>query len=673
MKEKDFRYVGKSISNDQAVGKVTGRVEYCSDLNSVGMLHLRCKAGTISHGILTRVDTSEAEKLPGVRAIYTMYNTPDKYYDRGRVSNIELAGSANQEKLFDSHIRFYGERVAAVVAETVEIAQKACDLIQVEYEPLPLVLTMEEAMKEDAPQLHPTGNIYPSRDSVYRDGFGDYESAEGELVFRTESHIGRMTHLSMETQSVRAKYERGSGKLTVWSGTQTVYGIRSTVADYLEMPYSKVRVIKAVMGGSFGCKQEMLLEPLVAYAARDLEADVKCVFTREEQIVNTMLKHNLDGYVESKVNKDGEIQGLKVHIDMEAGAHQTITPSYLRTAGGKLAKSYRLKNVEFTGRTFCTTTPVNGSFRSWGSSEAAIVQEPHWNYVADQLGMDPIDFRLKNVMEPYDMERMHNANIGNARFRDVLIQGRERFNWDERKKECKEKNAQKGRYRYGVGVALCSHARFSRDLKDRLNSWDFEVYYGIYGEDVAKKKQGINTYVHNSTYLTLPESKAFIEKHKDHIYLVPCNCKCMMDVTEKPRNVCLNFNSGDNSPWDRGHGTEITAERAWELILDWNKRGLMQNGEDYAICNCDGASCYPLQMARKAGSRGMYPTSNYTICWNEEECINCGKCASICNFQAFKKGEDKKVSFDPELCWGCTICSANCPKGAITLKKKTND
>ncbi|MBO6269786.1 MAG: 4Fe-4S binding protein [Clostridium sp.] len=225
------------------------------------------------------------------------------------------------------------------------------------------------------------------------------------------------------------------------------------------------------------------------------------------------------------------------------------------------------------------------------------------------------------------------------------------------------------RYPYYAQFEPEEYRKFSRETKERLNAWDFEVYYGVYGKDVKAKMAGIETYVHNSTYLTLPEADKLIEKHRDHICLVPCNCKEMMDVTKKPRNVCLQFETGDNSFQDRGVGEPVTMERAKELVRYFNRSGLMQNGEDFAICNCDGESCYPLQMARKAGSRGIYPRSNYRILWHKENCINCGKCTRICNFGAFTIDASRKVSFHPDLCWGCTICSENCPKGAITLEE----
>ena len=448
---KEFRWIGRELSNDQAYGKVTGRLRYCGDERGPGMLYMRIKAGTVSHGMIRSIDASRALALPGVRAVYTWENTPDRLYDRGRVGPWETV--PNQEKLFDRHIRYMGERVAAVVAESEETARRACELIEVEYDLLPHVVSVEEAERPEAPRLHQEGNVYPTE--PFR--CGDYDGVQGALCHRTQSHIGRMTHLCMETQSCRARYNPSEGTLTVWTGCQSVFGVRSTVAELLGMPYAKVRVVKAPMGGSFGVKQETLLEPLTAYAARDLQGEVRLVYTREEQIVNTMMKHSLDAWAESKVTPDGTILGFSLSTRLDAGAYLTVSRDYASTIGEKINKVYRCPNLRYDGRAVCTNTPINGSFRSWGSCEVTLCVENHWNAVARSLGMDPIDFRLKNVHEPYEDELVHQVSVGNAHFRECLLRGRGAFRWDERREECRRRNRAQGRWRYGVGMALASH------------------------------------------------------------------------------------------------------------------------------------------------------------------------------------------------------------------------
>ncbi len=215
-----------------------------------------------------------------------------------------------------------------------------------------------------------------------------------------------------------------------------------------------------------------------------------------------------------------------------------------------------------------------------------------------------------------------------------------------------------------------SYSLIARERKEALNEWDKKIYIEIYGNDVRTKMKGQETHVHNSDFLTLDESYEFVDKHKDLIYMIPCNCKCMMFYHDSPLNVCMNFDTSINSHYDRGYGEVISSDEAKKRLKEFNKKGLMQNGEDYAICNCDGYCCYPLQMAETIGSKGIYPKSNYKIKWHEEECVNCGKCTKICNFGAFYFDENKHVKFDVEKCWGCTICSNNCPKNAIKLIKK---
>lgn len=448
---KEYRVIGKNLPNDKAYGKVTGKLKYCSDFQSIELLHMKLLHSTIAHGRIKSIDTAKAWKVPGVKAVYTWENTPDRLYDRGRVEAWEQV--PNQEKLFDRHIRFWGERVAAVVADTRKAAQKACQQIQVEYEELEAVISTEEAAKEGAVSLHEGGNVYkiPSFDH------GNYQEAKGDLVSKTSSHIGRMTHLTMETQSCRALYDPSEEQLTVWSGCQTVFGVRSTVAQFLQMDYAKVRVIKTPMGGSFGVRQETLLEPLTAYAAKDLGADVLLVYTREEQIVNSMMKHSVDAVVESKVTREGKIKGLSMRCRLDAGAYLTVSQSYASTIGEKIAKVYRMPNIHFESDVVCTNTPVNGSFRSWGSCEEALILENHWNFVAKQLGIDPVEFRLRNILYPYETEVVHKIPVGNVHFRECLVQGREAFGWEEKKRQCKEKNQEQKRYRYGIGVALASH------------------------------------------------------------------------------------------------------------------------------------------------------------------------------------------------------------------------
>lgn len=226
------------------------------------------------------------------------------------------------------------------------------------------------------------------------------------------------------------------------------------------------------------------------------------------------------------------------------------------------------------------------------------------------------------------------------------------------------------RYSLYAQFEYYAYGKLPKQTIEDLNQWQFSEYLKIYGDDVRKKIQGIETHVHNSDFLTLEEAYAFVDKHADSVYLCACNCKSQMYFHDRPICVCMNFYSGPNSEADRGHAEKLTVEQAKAKLKEFNRKGLMQNGEDYAICNCDGYCCYPLQMARACGSQGIYPRSHYYIEWHPEECISCGRCVQICNFNAFERDADGKVRYVKDLCWGCTICAENCPKKAIHLIPK---
>lgn len=447
---KGYKYIGQNIPNDQAYGKVTGATKYCADLASPRALRMKLKHGDVAHGIIKSIDTEAAWKVPGVRAIYTCFNTPEREYDRGRVSINE--GGFFQERLFNRHVRYMGERVAAVVADTVQHAEMACDLIQVEYEVLPGAYTIEQALAEDAPEIYEGGNVVPMEPIVV----GDYEAVDG-IMHTSKSHISRMSHMVMDTHAARCIYDKAEGKLTVWTGTQTVFGVRSTLGDFLEMPYSKIRVIKPAMGGSFGCKQETVIEPLAAYAAVNLGAEVLLDYTREEQVNDSMMKHNVDFDVETKMGEDGSILGLKMFITLDAGAYMATSLGYISTIAEKIGKVYDIPNLLIEGKVVYTNTSMTGSFRSWGSSEISVAVENHLNKIARETGVDTIALRHKNVHEPYDIDRAVGITIGKTHFHEVIEQGCEKFGWKELKEKCQELNAEQGRYRYGIGVSLASH------------------------------------------------------------------------------------------------------------------------------------------------------------------------------------------------------------------------
>ena len=226
------------------------------------------------------------------------------------------------------------------------------------------------------------------------------------------------------------------------------------------------------------------------------------------------------------------------------------------------------------------------------------------------------------------------------------------------------------RYPYFAQYEPEAYAEYSQEMVRKLNDWDLKVYMDMVADKALAIARGENVPMHQTQYLTLEEAMDMMDTFGDEILILPCNCKAMERYKDKPVNVCINkLEKGPNTPYDRGHGEIFSREETKQWIREVNKKGLMQSGENGCLCSCDGVCCYPVKMAKILGTRLRYPTSHYEIIWDKDKCVQCGKCAKICNFGAFVK-EGKKVTYDVEKCWGCTICAPNCPKGAITLKKR---
>lgn len=213
------------------------------------------------------------------------------------------------------------------------------------------------------------------------------------------------------------------------------------------------------------------------------------------------------------------------------------------------------------------------------------------------------------------------------------------------------------------------YAPIPKKKKQALNEWDLQNYQKDYEAVILSKMDGYEEKMHQNDWLNLEEAMAVLEKNQDFIYLIPCNCKRMVYDHDKLDEVCVRFYGGPNTEFDRGHGRRITLEEAKELVLKYRKSGLMQCGEGYSMCNCDSQCCFPIEVSRRMGARLTFPRSNWKTFYNPAQCIQCGKCTKVCNFDAFHFGWNNRIEFDEERCWGCTICSSACPSGAITLQK----
>ena len=446
---KEFKYVGSTYPCGHAVRKVTGDLLYGCDLKLPKMLYAKLLLSTIPHGIVKKIDTSRAEKVPGVVKIFSHLNAPDKMFNSYRIIPGQQL-SFEDEPLFSRRVKYVGDRVAAVVATSFAAAMEAVSLIDVEYEELPALLTTEAALENKEVKIQPRGNLAHE----YEVDAGEVPSmADDCIIVESETQTQRTHHGALEPHVCIADYD-SSGKLTVWTPTQGVFGVRTVLAELFGLSYSKVRVIKIPTGGSFGGKQEYLFEPVTSFMAMELKRPVKLLLDREECIIHTRVRPAVNTKIKTVVTKSGKLQEFIADSTLDAGAFSGSAPDYARSLSLKVTKLYRIPHYKHTGRAVYTNTVKSGGARGWAAPEIITATEVHMDQVARRLKMDPVEFRLQNLVHPYDMDPVLNLSVGDARVIECLEKGAEAFHWKERFSGCK---TDEGRYRRGVGVACGAH------------------------------------------------------------------------------------------------------------------------------------------------------------------------------------------------------------------------
>jgi len=443
-----LKYVGRSYPAPDALGKISGAVVYGSDLRLPGMLYAQLVLSPHAHATVGPIATTKALSVPGVVGVYSCHNTPRTQYCRYRIVPGQ-AGCIDDETLFASTARFVGDRVAAVVAASLTAAREAARLIEVIYTELPPVLSAEAALEPGAALVHPGGNLVHEFDHATCDPAA---LPAGAVTTRTIVRTQMLHHAAIEPHTCLANVD-ASGKLTIWSPCQSVYGARTVVADLLGLPYNKVRVVKVPTGGSFGGKQEFILEPVTAYLAMQTGRPVCLTLDREQCIRATMVRPEQRSVVRSAAGADGLLLDFEIETLLAAGAYASSSPDYAEAMAHKLTRLYRVRRYRHRGCVAYTTAPVAGGMRGWGAPDIATCAEIHMDQLARQLGIDPFDVRMRNLVHPGDIDPVTGSSVGEARVRECLERGAEAFGWRARVAV----PVGLGRIRKAVGLACGAH------------------------------------------------------------------------------------------------------------------------------------------------------------------------------------------------------------------------
>ncbi len=448
----DTNVVGTAVRRSDILAKVTGAAQYAGDVKLPGMLHAKIKRSTIAHARIRRIDASKARALPGVKAVLTHENVPRVLHSGS--PHPRSASLAKDQYILDDKVRYWGEGVAAVAATSEEIAEEALDLIEVEYEPLPAAITLDEARKPDAARIHeaaPEGNRVIKPFLLKR---GDIEKgfAEADLVIEGEYEMGRPTAAYMEPNVCVCQWD-AEGKLTVWISTQTAFMVRGIMAEVLGLPLNKVRVLVDHMGGGFGAKQDLFqTEFLCALLARETRRPVRLEYTRKETFIGGRSRHPCKLWLKQGFRKDGTITARQARAVFNSGAYGSHGPGVTIVGTTALTSLYRCENVHLEGECIYTNAPIAGAYRGYGVTQTYYALDIQMDEAAERLGMDPALLRLKNAVREGDLSPSGHAIVGHG-LEDCLRHGMEITSW----KSLRHRAGDPGVVKRGWGVGCEMH------------------------------------------------------------------------------------------------------------------------------------------------------------------------------------------------------------------------
>ena len=447
--------VGKSVIRLDALEKVTGKARYCIDMKLLGMLYGKVLRSPYAHARITSIDTSKAENMPGVKAVITGKDVPDKRFG---------AAVFDQHMLARSVVRYIGDPVAAVAADTLDNAEKALELIEVKYEEIPGVFDIDEAWQTDPPAVvhkdlpkyelgkFPPPRLVPERPNVcshrtLRHGDVERGFKEADLIIENRFTTTRLNHCAFEIHVCIAQAESDGG-LTIWAGRQSIFLAKQYLCNIFDLPPSKVRIIASYyIGGGFGSKVTLYTEPIAAMLALKTGKPVRLAFTREEMFSSGGSRVPFVIYIKDGVKKDGTLVAREMRMLLGMGAYSGSGPLITSRSIYGIVAGYKIPNVKIDAYAVYTNEPIVTSFRGFGTSQPLWAIESQTDIIAEKLGMNAAELRRKNLLKEGDIngtgEIVHSIGL-----RECLDKVAEFIEWDKKPKE------EESLWKRGKGLAL---------------------------------------------------------------------------------------------------------------------------------------------------------------------------------------------------------------------------
>jgi CO/xanthine dehydrogenase Mo-binding subunit len=419
MAEQDLKVVGQSVLRRDGMSHVTGKTQYVDDIRFPDMTYLKMVRSPLHHARIRGIDFSEAEKVPGFVRAFTYKDVPKNIYT---ILCLIGVGPDEEPVLAEDEVRFKGEQIAAIVADSEEAANEAVARTKVDLEELPAVFDVEEALKPGAPILKPWGTNYFVYEGHHcrRIRFGDVEKgfAEADYIVEGCYEPKPMEHAPLETTGCVAKPE-ADGRITVYTNTQALYFSMDNTALILQVPFNKLHFVGGQVGGGFGGKNDVIVEPIAALAAMRIGRPVKYLYTREEEfhVSSTRIPYRI--YFKDGVMKDGRIVARKVTSYSDSGAYNRHTPYSTTKHAANLAGPYTIPNVHIDAYCVYTNRVPTSSMRGLGVTSASFSTEVQMDKIARTVGMDPFEIRILNGYRNGDM-RPYQKVVGDATLVEVV-------------------------------------------------------------------------------------------------------------------------------------------------------------------------------------------------------------------------------------------------------------
>ena len=443
-------YIGAGIPNIDAYDKVVGGRGYPVNVSLPGMLHGKLLRSYYPHANIISIDTSEAEKLPGVKSILTADDVPQKKFNPIYFMPVMALGANHDMDILNRTVRYSGQPIAAVAATSPEIAEQALELIEVEVEELPAVFTTDDAQAEGAVRLHDYTENNVAKHPYFETGDVDTALAEADRVFEHTYQTQRVHTCYLEPRMVVVDADT-QGNLTVYSSNQHLFGLREKLAFVLDLPVSKVRVIKPpYIGGGFGGKLDIgYIEPLAAIMSRRTGRPVKFVHTRAEDFI-TGARNPVNLKLTTAVKNDGAITARCGKSTFDAGAYATHGSTVIMVHGlFGFMYTYNCPNRRWEGVSVHTNNMISGGYRGYGAPQAAFAVESQLDEICAETGLDPLEIRIKNGHREGEQHPVFNQTFTTYRFEECIRQGAGRIGWERRTPP----NSDPGARQRGLGMA----------------------------------------------------------------------------------------------------------------------------------------------------------------------------------------------------------------------------